>query len=106
MRRYVQQLAKWFEKTFLGLEVHCVNAGIGGTNSVYGAARVQRDVLAHQPDLVVVEYAVNDSTGIAKLDESYEGVLRQLLRGSPNRAVIELFFMHKDGKMRRPNRSP
>lgn len=102
MRRYVQQIAKWFEKTFPGLKVRFVNAGIGGTNSGYGALRVQRDVIAHQPDLVVVEYAVNDSTGISKLDESYEGVLRQLLSSSTNRAVIELFFMHKDGKSAQP----
>lgn len=101
MRRYVQQLAKWFEKTFPGLKVRVVNAGIGATNSGYGALRVQRDVIAHQPDLVVVEYAVNDHNGIMKLDESYEGVLRQLL-GSTNRAVIELFFMHKDGKSAQP----
>lgn len=101
-RRYVQQLAQWFEKMFPGLKVRCVNAGIGATNSGYGALRVQRDVLAHQPDLVVVEYAVNDGTGIAKLDESYEGVLRQLLNSSTNRAVIELFFMHKDGTSAQP----
>ena len=96
-RRYVQQVAKWFENTFPGLKVRCVNAGIGATNSGYGALRVQRDVIAHQPDLVVVEYAVNDSTG-AQMDDCYEGVLRQLLGSSTNRAVIELFFMHKDGK--------
>lgn len=102
MQRYVQQLAKWFEKSFPGRKVRCVNAGIGATNSGYGALRVQRDVIAQQPDLVVVEYAVNDCTGIAKLDESYEGVLRQLLTSSTNRAVIELFFMHKDGKSAQP----
>ena len=61
MRRYVQQLARWFEATFPGLKVRSVNAGIGATNSGYGALRVQRDVIAQQPDLVVVEYAVNDN---------------------------------------------
>jgi hypothetical protein len=96
-RRYVRQVAAWFEKTFPGLKVRFVNAGIGATNSGYGALRVQRDVLAHQPDLVVVEYAVNDCTG-SQMDDCYEGVLRQLLGSSTNRAVIELFFMHKDGK--------
>lgn len=95
-RRYVQQVAKWFENTFPGLKVRFVNAGIGATNSGYGALRVQRDVIAHQPDLVIVEYAVNDSTG-SMMDDCYEGVLRQLLKSSENRAVIELFFMHKDG---------
>ncbi len=102
MHRYVQQLGKWFEKMFPGLKVRFVNAGIGATNSGYGALRVQRDVIAQQPDLVVVEYAVNDCTGIEKMDESYEGVLRQLLGSSTNRAVIELFFMHKDGKNAQP----
>ena len=97
-RRYVQQVAKWFETTFPGLKVRCVNAGIGATNSGYGALRLQRDVIAHQPDLVIVEYAVNDCTGATKMDESYEGILRQVLGSSTNRAVIELFFMHKDGK--------
>jgi lysophospholipase L1-like esterase len=101
-RRYIQQLARWFEARFPGLKVRFVNAGIGGTNSGYGALRVQRDVIAHQPDLVVVEYAVNDGTGVAKLDESYEGVLRQLLSSSTNRAVMELFFMHKDGTSAQP----
>lgn len=96
-RRYVQQLAKWFETTFPGLKVRFVNAGIGATNSGYGALRVQRDVIAHQPDLVIVEYAVNDFAG-GVMEESYEGLLRQLLNSSTNRAVIELFFMHKDGK--------
>ncbi len=95
-RRYVRQVAAWFEKTFPGLKVRFLNAGIGATNSGYGALRVQRDVIAHQPDLVIVEYAVNDSAG-GEMDESYEGVLRQLLGSSANRAVIELFFMHKDG---------
>lgn len=101
-RRYIQQLARWFEETFPGLKVRFVNAGIGATNSGYGAIRVQRDVIAQRPDLIIVEYAVNDCTGIAKLDESYEGVLRQLLTSSTNRAVIELFFMHKDGKSAQP----
>jgi lysophospholipase L1-like esterase len=102
MRRYVQQLVKWFEKTFPGLKVRMVNAGIGATNSGYGALRAQRDVIAHQPDLVIVEFAVNDSTGKGKMDESYEGVLRQLLTSSTKPAVIELFFMHKDNSSAQP----
>ena len=104
-RRYIRQVAQWFEQTFPGLKVRMINAGIGATNSGFGALRVQRDVIAHQPDLVIVEYAVNDDTGIAKLDESYEGVLRQLLNSSTNRAVVELFFMHKDGHNAQPEQT-
>ena len=95
--RYVNHLAAWFAKNFWKAKVRAVNAGIGGTNSYYGAMRLQADVLVHKPDLVVVEYAVNNMAdrGFA---ESYEGVLRQILRNPQKIAVIELFFMHKDGE--------
>ena len=95
--RYVNRLAAWFAKNFPKAKVRAVNAGIGGTNSYYGAMRLQADVLVHKPDLVVVEYAVNNMSdrGFA---ESYEGVLRQILRDPQKIAVIELFFMHKDGE--------
>lgn len=101
-RRYVQQVAKWFETTFPGLKVSFVNAGIGATDSAYGALRVKTDVLDRHPDLVVVEYAVNDKTTTPEHGESYEGVLRQLLSSSENLAVIELFFMHNDGQSTQP----
>jgi len=95
--RYVNRLAAWFAKNFPQAKVRAVNAGIGGTNSYYGAMRLQAAVLVHKPDLVVVEYAVNNMAdrGFA---ESYEGVLRQILRDPQKIAVIELFFMHKDGE--------
>ena len=95
--RYVNRLAAWFATNFPQAKVRAVNAGIGGTNSYYGAMRLQADVLAHKPDLVVVEYAVNNmpDRGFA---ESYEGVLRQILRDPQQIAVIEPFFMHKDGE--------
>lgn len=95
--RYIQQVAKWFEVHFPNSKVSFINAGIGGTNSFYGAMRLQRDVLAKNPDLVIVEWAVNNQAG-KDFAESYEGVLRQLLRAPNNIAVIELFFMHKDGE--------
>jgi len=53
--------------------------------------------LARNPDLVIVEWAVNNMAG-KDFAESYEGVLRQLLEAPGNIAVIELFFMHKDGE--------
>lgn len=95
--RYIKQVANWFEANFPKSKVSFVNAGIGGTNSFYGAMRLQGDVLAKKPDLVIVEWAVNNLAG-KDFAESYEGVLRQLLHSPGNIAVIELFFMHKDGE--------
>ena len=38
----------------------CVNAGVGGETSAEGLARIETDVLAHRPDLVAVEFGLND----------------------------------------------
>lgn len=94
--RYVAQVAAWFTKNFPKAKVKFVNAGIGGTNSILGSLRVKADVLAKNPDLVIVEFAVNNKTGWVYSD-SYEGVMRQILADPRQIAVIQLFFMHAGG---------
>jgi len=42
--------------------VAVVNAGVGGNTSREGLARLDRDVLAHRPDVVTVEFGGNDAT--------------------------------------------
>jgi lysophospholipase L1-like esterase len=99
--RYINQIANWFRKTYPNAKISCVNAGIGGTNSFYGAMRVQEEVLSRKPDLVVLEYAVNDRSDLPLADrfaESYEGIVRQLLRAEPSVAVIALSFMRQQGE--------
>jgi lysophospholipase L1-like esterase len=96
--RYVARVAAWFTQTFPQAKVRFVNAGIGGTNSLYGAMRVQRDVLSKQPDLVIVEYAVNDNHPVPMFWSTYEGVLRQILREPQQPAVVQLFFMQRKGE--------
>jgi len=40
--------------------VNVIVTAIGGENSVSGAARFQRDVLPHKPDVVLIDYGLND----------------------------------------------
>jgi acyl-CoA thioesterase I len=47
----------------LALGIPVVNAGISGDTTAGGLARLDRDVLAHRPRLVVVELGVNDMLG-------------------------------------------
>ncbi len=58
--------------------VTLVNAGIGGTEAVYGAARLRQDVLPFHPDLVIVDFGTNDF-GLPHGAEAYEGILTQLI---------------------------
>ena len=40
--------------------INCITTAIGGENSVQGAARFERDVLPYHPDLLFIDYAIND----------------------------------------------
>ena len=50
----------WFQKTYPDAKVRQINAAIGGTGSDLGVYRLKQDVLDHKPDLLFVEFAVND----------------------------------------------
>lgn len=44
--------------------VETINAGVSGHTTINGLARIDRDVLAHQPDLVTVMFGLNDMTRV------------------------------------------
>jgi lysophospholipase L1-like esterase len=95
-KRYGELIAAWWRQTFPNAKVEFVNAGIGATGSNYGALRVQRDLLSHQPDLVVAEYGVNDGNTQA-CAETLEGLTRQILSQPNQPALLLLFTMHRNG---------
>ena len=97
-RRIATSPGSRFSQAFPMAKVRFVNAGIGGTSSLYGAMRVQSDVLSKNPDLVIVEYAVNDNHPVPMFWDSYEGVLRQILLEPQQPAVVQLFFMQNKGE--------
>src|SRR5690606_6751766 len=37
-----------------------VNAGVGGNSTTDARARFERDVLAHDPDLAIIQFGLND----------------------------------------------
>lgn len=73
-----------FQKAWPQAEFSEINAAIGGTGSDLGVFRVKQDVLDKKPDLLFVEFAVND--GLASPDQIYrcmEGIVRQTWRTLP-----------------------
>ena len=69
-----------------------IKAGVGGTPSELGMIRFDRDVLrdGQQPDIVVIEFAVNDEGDETKGD-CYESLVRKVLNLPWKPAVILLF---------------
>ncbi len=77
--------------------VHFVKAGVGGTPSELGMIRFDRDVLRDgiEPDVVVVEFAVNDE-GDETRGNCYESLVRKILKLPWHSAVILLFSVFAD----------
>lgn len=86
---YVGRVCAWWEQNFPNASFSFVNAGIGGTDSIFGCARVDTDLLCYRPDVVFIEYSVNDSYGEEYL-ESYESLVRKCLMQDNNPAVVAL----------------
>ncbi len=95
-KNYGALIARWWRTTFPKSKIHFVNAGIGATGSNYGALRAQRDLFAHRPDFVVIEYGVNDPNDRASA-ETLEGLVRQVLKQANQPAVALMFMMHRNG---------
>lgn len=84
---YAYLVYEWWVKTFPQAEFKYVNAGIGGTTSQFGVARVQDDLLDAQPDFVIAEFSVNDE-GTEHFMETYEGLVRKILLSKSHPALM------------------
>ena len=98
---YAALFASTFASTFGkdgGANVHFINAGLSGTPSTLGVIRYQRDVITkndgHLPDLLVIEFAVNDADDPTN-GATYEGLVRRALQAENEPAVILLFSVFK-----------
>ncbi len=88
--QYGQRVAQWFSNQFPNITVNYVNAGIGSTTSLVGVHRMAEDVLAHNPDFVIVDFTTNDQPGDKIYEDSYEAVIRRLLEADA--AVLSVVF--------------
>jgi hypothetical protein len=74
---YRVMTADWLREQYPEADIRSVNAGIDGTGSDLGCARLETDVLRHEPDLVFVEFVGNDG-GVSESKARIEGVVRQI----------------------------
>lgn len=92
---YAYQVYQWWRENFPKAEFFYVNGGIGGTTSHFGVARAVEDVLMYQPDVVFVDFSVNDR-GDLFFQETYEGVVRRILRWDSAPALVLLNNVYYD----------
>lgn len=89
------QSLELFRKQFPLTEFEEIYAPIGGTDSLLGAFRLKRDVIAHEPDLVFVEFAGNDG-GRGTQTNSIEGIVRNIWQALPECDICFVYTVFGD----------
>lgn len=93
---YRALLQNYFQEQYPQAHFVFHDAAIGGTGSKLGMFRVDRDVLAHKPDLVFIDFTIEDDLDGTDRETlaSYERILRDLIyEGIP---VVEVLIGTKD----------
>jgi hypothetical protein len=98
-----------FQKIYPQAKISEINAAIGGTGSDLGVFRLKQDMLDHQPDLLFVEFAVNDGgASPQQIFKCMEGIVRQTWRSLPKCDVCFVYTITEalvpamlDGKFQR-----
>ncbi|MBO5007835.1 MAG: GDSL family lipase [Clostridia bacterium] len=91
---YHSYVAKILSVLYPSVPVNIINAGISGDNAVHGLSRLQRDVLCHNPDLVVVCFGLNDvCNGLDKID-NYTTALDGIFKALHERDIEVIFMTH------------
>lgn len=98
---------EWFRAKFRDAEIRAHNASMRGAGSQLGAFRVAEHVLSHRPDLVFVEFAVNDWRLDAEtILRSLEGIVRALRRAEPPPEIVFVYATMRRLAELHPGRVP
>lgn len=80
---------EWLQARYPSSAIGEIAAAIGGTGSSLGVFRVGEDALAHDPDLLFVEFATNDSSEAPEtIWRNFEGIVRQAWRRNPETDIV------------------
>lgn len=87
----------YFRETYATTgKVNYINAGLSGTPSLLGLIRSDRDIFEAKPDVVFIEFAVNDGQD-AQNKSAFESLVRKALTQEQEPAVVLLFSVTEDG---------
>ncbi|MFE5323759.1 SGNH/GDSL hydrolase family protein [Paenibacillus sp. NPDC056579] len=81
----------WLKSRFPKADIVEINAAINGTGADFGAARIEQHLLAHNPDLIFVEFAVNGGS-----EQDIEGMVRKIWRNNPSTDICFVYTLKSD----------
>ena len=95
-KNYSSPYTSYIKNTFAKGQFTEVNAGLSGTSSVVGLVRSESNILSSKPDIVFIEFSVNDHEDIL-YKKSFESLVKKILSQPNDPAVIILINRSKGG---------
>ena len=77
---YASRLKEMLNLLYPRVQFNMINAGISGDNAQGGLKRIDRDILAYHPDLVILGFALNDSTTGMDGIQKYKAAMSEMIR--------------------------
>ncbi|MBX2877205.1 MAG: family 16 glycosylhydrolase [Saprospiraceae bacterium] len=78
---YPYQSLKKIKDAYPRAVVNSIVTAIGGEHSVSGAKRFSKEVLTHRPDVVFIDYGLNDrSIGLERAKKAWEKMIKKALK--------------------------
>ena len=78
---YPMQVLKMVKEKYPFAVINIINTSIGGENSLSGEKRFDSTVLNHQPDVLFIDYALNDrSAGLEKAAKAWSTMIEKALK--------------------------
>lgn len=88
----------WLQQEYPKANITQINAAIGGKGPDFGATRIKNHLLQHEPDMVFIEFRVNNG-GVFK-GRALEGMIPQIWQHNPNIEICIVYtiasWMKKD----------
>lgn len=89
-----EKTTAWLQETYPDAAITAINAAIGATGSYYGKNRIDFHLLDQKPDLVFIEFVVNDwieGSTFKESAENMETMVRKCLNSNPNMDIVFVY---------------
>jgi acyl-CoA thioesterase-1 len=81
LKSYPYQVLEQLKGLYPLAVINVINTAIGGENSINGEKRFKKDVLNHNPDVIFIDYALNDrGVGLEKSKQAWEKMIKAALK--------------------------
>ena len=81
LKSYPYQVLEQLKGLYPLAVINVINTAIGGENSINDEKRFKKDVLNHNPDVIFIDYALNDrGVGLEKSKQAWEKMIKAALK--------------------------